>query len=262
MASRPSRQNAKRNYERQAIYGSLVRAKQLLRIRAVYGLKQTNRQLKMLPFPTSTSPLDPDLTYHTRPPFHPCAGGAAAGAPGAPSRPWPPTFCIRRFLVTTVRLCRPTTLATGMRMRNLHHKPAHHGDGKHEEPVGDEREHPGDVPGRDKHSVLGHGPVEGVPPSLNQGQGLLGARGLELEEFSGRDGRQVQPLAVDVNGSRRGQHLEDPETPRPAVDGVAQNGLLFAVYVAHVGRSGDACEPLGRLVEGRFSPSAEACFPR
>lgn len=85
---------------------------------------------------------------------------------------------------------------------------------------------------------------------------VLGLLGVEVEKSLAGGGGQVETSAVDVDGRRRGQHLEHPEGPGARGPGVAEDGLVVAVDQGRVRGVGQSSELARGLVEGSFDLEA------
>lgn len=142
------------------------------------------------------------------------------------------------------------------------HATGHHGaaterDNEHEEPVGDETHSPHEVAEGNSYAVLGKLAVEGMEPAAVNAVELVLATGLVEGNQSVRGcGSQVKPLAVNLDGRRFGEHLNDIEAGGTRRPGIAENGLVVAIQVGHMGGVVEERKLGSGLVEGLLDSSA------
>jgi hypothetical protein len=85
---------------------------------------------------------------------------------------------------------------------------------------------------------------------------VLATGGLKGDQSVGGGGGQVESLAVDLDGRGFGKHIEDVKARRASRPGVAQNGLVVAVQVGHMGGVLEERKLGSGLVEGLLDSSA------
>jgi hypothetical protein len=138
-----------------------------------------------------------------------------------------------------------------------HHGAATKRHNKHEEPVGNEVHGPHQVTEGNGQAILGQLAVHGVEPGAGMTVELvLATRGLEVDQSVGGGGGQVESLAVDLDSRGLGKHLENIEARRAGRPGVAENRLVVAVQVSHMGGLVEERKLGSGLVEGLLDSSA------
>lgn len=140
---------------------------------------------------------------------------------------------------------------------NSHHGAATERDNEHEEPVGDEAHSPHEVAEGNSYAILGKLTVEGMEPAAINAMELVLATGLVEGNQSVRGGGgQVKPLAINLDGRRFGEHLNDIEAGGTCRPGIAENGLVVAIQVGHMGGVVEERKLGSGLVEGLLDSSA------
>lgn len=143
--------------------------------------------------------------------------------------------------------------------QHSHHGPTGERHKQHEKPAGDEVEEPQSVAEGNGQTKLGSLAVEGVEPRLDLVPLLTGILvvGAESDHVIGGDGGDIEPVAVDVDlRTGGGEHVNSPGETGTGSPAAAQDRLVVAVDVRHVGGAGQDGELGGGLVESGLEPTA------
>ena len=137
-----------------------------------------------------------------------------------------------------------------------HHSSADHGEDQHGKPAWDKAEGPEEVANRLRQAQFGNLAVEGMEQTLDTNEGLLLVGVTEGNKVIRGRGGSVEPLLVNIDGGRRGEHVEDPNVGSRGTPRIAKDRLVVAVHVTHVRAARKDGKLAGGLVEGSFNPLA------
>lgn len=94
------------------------------------------------------------------------------------------------------------------------------------------------------------------PAAINAMELVLATGLVEGNQSVRGGGGQVKPLAINLDGRRFGEHLNDIEAGGTCRPGIAENGLVVAIQVGHMGGVVEERKLGSGLVEGLLDSSA------
>lgn len=146
---------------------------------------------------------------------------------------------------------------------HIHHGTRGEGDNEHEKPVGKDVEEPQDVGKRHAETELGNLALEGVEVGVDLGPALISSLvgDAEGDHVVRGDQGDVEAVLVDVDLLGVGENVDGPDVASTDHPAAAQEGLVIAVEVTHLGAARRKGELGGSLVEGLVELTAAACPP-